>query len=69
MSLRSKRLVQAAMLFRPEHKKYTGHLHPRLVKKLITITKEPQPLQYKLHPIIPNLNLQYPHPEPLYPLQ
>lgn len=68
MSLRSKKLVEAALMLRPEHRKFTKALHPRYIKKLVNITQEPKPLAYKIHPIIPNLILDYPHPAPLKPI-
>lgn len=39
MSLRSKKLVEAAMMLRPKNKQFTGHLHPKYAQKLINITK------------------------------
>lgn len=52
MSLRSKRLVNAAMMLRPQYKKFEKRLHPTYLNKLVQITEEPKPLQYKIHPKI-----------------
>lgn len=68
MSLRSKKLVSAAMMLRPQHKKFDKYLHNRFVEKLVRTTQEPLPLSYKIHPAIKDLTYNFPHPEPLKPL-
>ena len=69
MSLTSKKLVQAAMLLRPQHRRLDRKLYPKQVQKLVRITKQPEPLVYKIHPAIENLKMDFPHPQPLTPLQ
>ena len=68
MSLNSKKLVQAAMLLRPQHRRFDKPLHPSQVNKLVTITQPPKPLLYKIHPAVENLSMSFPHPNPLKPL-
>lgn len=62
MSIRSKNLLTAAMTLRPQHKKFTGNLNAKYVNKLVKTTEPPVPLIYKIHPFIPNLTYNYPHP-------
>lgn len=69
MSLNSKKLVQAAMLLRPQHRRLDHKLHPAQVNKLVQISQEPQPLLYKIHPAIEDLKASYPHPKPLTPIE
>ena len=69
MSLNSKKLVQAAMLLRPQHRRLDRKLHPKQVDKLVSISQQPKPLEYKIHPAIDNLKMSFPHPQALTPLQ
>lgn len=69
MSLRSKKLVEAAMRFRAPLNQFKGSLHPRYVQKLVKTTQAPKPLSFKLHPAPPSLSMSYPHPEPLKPVE
>lgn len=69
MSLNSKKLVQAAMLLRPQHRRLDKKLHPDQVQKLVKISQQPKPLSYKIHPALENLKMNFPHPEPLSALQ
>lgn len=68
MALRSKRLVEAAMRFRTPLNQFKG-IHPKYAQKLVNITQVPKPLIYKLHPAPPNISMNYPHPEPLKPIE
>ena len=69
MSLNSKKLIQAAMILRPQYKRFERKLHPQQVTKMTQITQQPQPLSYQIHPPVENLKFLYPHPAPLQPLQ
>jgi len=46
--LTSKRLVQSAMILRPQYQKNVK-LHPGNVEKLVRTTKTPDALAYKIH--------------------
>ena len=62
MSLNSKKLVQAAMLLRPQHRRLDRKLYQDQASKLVRISQQPKPLEYKIHPAIENLKLSFPHP-------
>lgn len=69
MSLTSRRLVVSSMLLREQHKRLERRMPPSFVQKLVRVTKQPEPLKYKLHPTEGPVSLAKPHTQPLNPLE
>lgn len=65
-NLTSKVSVLKAMLLREPHLRYKN-IHPKAIQRLLRITKAPEPLKYKLHPISVEIGL--PHAAPLGALE
>jgi hypothetical protein len=69
MSLTSKRLVISSMLLREHHRRFERRLPPTYIAKLLRVTKQPEPLKYKLHPAEGPVSLAKPNTPPTQPLE